>query len=185
MNCESPSRTARWPLLRVQPGHDSLVELLSGDWVRLSTHYYKRTFLCPESPSCASCDLLPVRCYWYLPALVLPQRRATLIEFSSAASSDLEQHAKLLSGRIGAGLTIRLSRRGSKSPVRSEVVSDSSVVSQLRFHEWVTALMAIYLLPPIHSDEGLDSYGGRVQRVLEERSRLIAESIQRGGKGRA
>lgn len=182
MNCERPSPSPRWELLRVQPRHDVVVELLSGDWVRLSTHYHRKTFLCSESPQCDCCDLLPVRPYWYLPGLLHPTRRATLIEFSSAASSDLEQHAKLLSGRIGPGLVVRLTRRTPKSPVKSEVVSDSSVNTTLRFHQWVSALMAIYLMPPIREDEEIEAYGRRIASVVDQRSAVIATQIRNVSK---
>jgi len=185
MNSESPTKAARWPLLRVQPGHDVAVELLSGDWVRLSTHYFKRTFLCSEDERCECCQLLPSRSYWYLPAIELPGRRATLIEFSAAASSDLEQHGKLLSGKLGPGLQVRLTRRTQKSSVKSEIFGQASVGSRVHLHDWVSALGAIYGLPPMRADETIEGFGDRVKESLITRAAVVAAQIQASNSSRS
>jgi len=188
MNGEAPTKATRWPLVRVQPGHDCQVELLSGDWVRLSTHYYRRTFLCSEDEGCSCCELLPSRPYWYLPALMMPMRRVCLIEFSAAASADLEQHAKLLSGKIGAGLLVRLWRKSAKAPVKSEVIASGSASSRVALHDWLTALMAIFGLPNVRVDESIDAYGERVRETLNKRSELVATQMRlaqpKGVRGR-
>jgi hypothetical protein len=66
--------------------------------------------------------------------------------------------------------------------VKSEVVSDSSVNTTLRFHQWVSALMAIYLMPPIREDEEIEAYGRRIASVVDQRSAVIATQIRNVSK---
>lgn len=188
MNCESPKKQTRWPLVRVQVGHDVQVELLSGDWLRLATHYAGRTFLCTESESCPLCPLCPSRFYWYLPVLVFPMRRPGLCEFSACTSSDLEQRAKMLHGSLGAGLQVRLARKSAKKPVYVEVTSFVAGAPRVEFFEWASALMAVYGLPALLPDEGIGAYGARVEAFIEQRAEVAATKILlapvRGVKGR-
>lgn len=184
MQVESPSRCVRWSLLRVAPGHDVAVELLSGEWVRLATHYVGRTVLCPEVDECELCDFCPVRCFWYLPAVVEPGRRPCLLELSAVASSDLEQVAKFAFGSLRAGCQFRLSRRAAKKAVRAEALEFSAPRREPEFAEWASCLMAIYGLPPILPGELLPAYGSRVRERVVRRASVNAEQIRHGTKGR-
>jgi len=182
MNCESPTATTRWPLLRIVPGHTTDVELLSGDWVRLATHYSGRTLLCSESAACAMCELSAARHYWYLPACVFPTRTPTLLELSASSSADLEQRARLFHGGVGAGCVVRLSRKGTRAPIRCEVIESRDTTPLLAFQTWVTALMAIFCLPALGHDEPLDEYSQRVLVQVLERAKLGAARLRAGAE---
>ena len=178
MRQEGPSRSVRWPLLRVLAQHETQVELLSGDWFRLSTHYFRRTVLCAESDLCPLCSLLPVRAYWYLPVVVLPTKQPAILEMSATASSAMEQNAKLLAGSIGPGVQFLLRRKSAKRPVYSEVVGTSEKCSRVSKDVWLTALMAIYLLPMWRVDEDAESYSARTLSMVIERANLVAASVK-------
>lgn len=178
MNCERPSTVSRWPVLRVQPGHDCEVRLLSGDWIRLSTHYFRRTVLCSESASCPLCSLLPSRPYWYLPVAVAPRNTFCLLELSPSASSQLEQAAKFEHGSVLAGLSFRLFRKSKKKPIACECLGLSKGCHAVLLTEWVTPLMAIYLLPQLNVGEDIASYGGRVRSTVDQRNELVAASVK-------
>ncbi len=184
MQVESPSHCVRWSLLRVAPGHDVVVELLSGDWIRLATHYVGRTVLCPEVDECELCDLLPVRAFWYLPAVVEPGRRPCLLELSSCASSDLEQVAKFAFGALRAGCQFRLSRRSAKKAVRAEALEFSAPRREPEFAEWASCLMAIFGLAAVEPGELLPEYGLRMRERVVRRASMYAEQIRHGTKGR-
>lgn len=178
MNLEAPSKAIRWPVVRVAPGHDVAVVLLSGDWFRLVTHFYQRTVLCPDSDACSLCALLPSRPYWYLPCLVQPRKTRALLELSATASADLEQRAKMLHGGIGAGMTVRLARRSSRRPVYCEIMDNSVFSPRLSLATWITAVMAIYGFSAMKEDETVVSYGARIQASVIERAGVVASRLQ-------
>lgn len=180
MELETPTKAIRWPVVRVQPQHDVAVVLLSGDWLRLVTHYVGRTVLCPDSASCTLCSLLPSRPYWYLPCLILPRRNRGLLELSATTSADLEQRARMLHGRVGSGLTVRLSRRSAKRPIYCEIVEDVSVVCSLELYEWVSAVMAVYGFPAMRRTEELAAYSARIQPSVIERAKVEALLLTAG-----
>lgn len=184
MDHESPSKSARWPLLRVSPGHDCVVELLSGHWIRLVTHYASRTVLCPEDYRCELCDILPARPFWYLPAFVEPTRRPCLLELSASTSADLEQVAKFCGGEVDAGLRLRLSRRTSKSPIRCEALEPPESVQRSPVQQWGTCLMAIFGFPAFGVGETVDRYGDRVREIALQRAAVAAGRLRAGVKGR-
>lgn len=184
MNCESPTKSVRWSILRVVPGHVTRVVLLSGDWLRLATHWVGKTVICPETESCPLCELIGVRCFWYLPAAVLPGKSPCLLELSALSSADLEQRGKLFCGRIGSGIEIELTRRGSKSPIRSEIVADTPSSVRVDFQTWATALMAVYSLPMLNSDETIVEYGVRVRNLIVQRAELAAARLRASSAGR-
>lgn len=177
MDCERPRREIRWPIVRVQAGHDCAIELLSGDWLRLATHYAGRTLLCAESEACDLCSLCPTRFYWYLPCCVLPTRSPAICEFSASTSSQLEQNAKMLHGCIGAGFKVRLARKSAKKPVYAEVLSYAKTTPQLTFQEWASALMAVYGLPGLRPGETIAEYGVRVEDFILQRANLAANKL--------
>jgi hypothetical protein len=179
---ESPSKCARWPLLRVPAGQSVLVELLSGDWIRLTTHYVGRTVLCPQTPDCPLCDLLPTRAFWYLPALREPGRRPVLLELSAQASSDLEQVAKFAAGSVGAGVRLMLSRRTAKSPIRSEAEGFAPSPRRTNVDEWGSLLMAVFCCPPLRPAESISDYGSRIQPQLLARAEVAAARVRSGAE---
>jgi len=178
MNCERPRREIRWPIVRVQPGHETEIELLSGEWLRLATHYAGRTLLCTESESCELCCLCPSRFYWYLPCCQLPMRTPAICEFSASTSAALEQNAKMLHGSVGPGLKVRLARKAPKKPVYVEVMSASKTSPNLSFQDWASALMAVYGLPAFREYETIGQYGERVEDFILQRSALAANKMR-------
>lgn len=178
MNCESPSFVSRWPVLRVAPGHDCEVRLLSSDWVRLSTHYYGRTVLCSESDACPLCSLLPSRPYWYLPVAVAPRSTSCLLELSPSASSQLEQAAKFEHGSVKAGLMFRLFRKAKKKPIACECLGLSKGSVHVSVAIWVSPLMAIFGLPCLNEGETVEMYGRRVLTMVDERNQLVAARVR-------
>lgn len=178
---ESPSRVARWPLLRVRPGHNYLVELLSGEWIRLSTHFAGRTWLCPEVPECELCDVVGARSFWYLPAVTEPGRRPCLLELSSQASSDLEQVAKFSFGNVAAGGRFLLSRKTAKSAIRAEAESAVSRGRVIDVSEWGSLLMAVFGFPPLRPLEKLDDYGARIREQTLKRAAVAAAQLRAVG----
>jgi len=179
---ESPSVRARWPIFRVESAAVLQVELLSGSWIRLATHYSGRTFLCADCEECPLCELLPARAFWYLPAVKIPGRRPGLLELSAHASADLEQVANLAFGSVGAGCRLDLSRRSAKAPIRSEAVSFTASPDRVRVDEWGSCLMAIYGLPPMHCEEAVAVYGDRVRPLLMTRARVTADRLRSRSK---
>lgn len=182
MDVESPSKCTRWPILRCRPGHDYVVELLSSEWLRLTTHFAGRTILCSQSGGCELCDILPARAFWYLPAFLEPQRRAVLLELSSSAAADLEQSAKFESGTVREGLRFRLHRRTAKAALRAEALSASESPRRSELAEWASLVMVIYGLPAIRPDERLEEYGQRVRPTLDSRAAMIAARLRAGQK---
>jgi len=178
MNIEAPTKSIRWPVVRVIPQHDVACVLLSGDWLRLSTHYFGRTVLCCDNDLCSLCAVLPSRPYWYLPCVVLPRKTRALLELSASTSADLEQRAKMLHGRIGAGMTVRLTRRSPKRPVYCEIMDDTPCSPALSLAEWVTAVMAIFGFPAMKSCETVATYSARIQPSVIERAGVVASRVR-------
>ena len=184
MDQEPPTRAVRWPVVRVIPQHDVAVVLLSGDWFRVVTHFSGRTVLCAELDRCPLCSLLPSRPYWYLPCLVLPRRYCGLLELSATTSADLEQRAKMLHGGVGAGLTVRLSRRSTKRPIYCEILEDGKLARSLALYEWVSAVMAVYGFSAMREGESVASYGERIRPSVIERGGVVASRLAAAGSGR-
>lgn len=188
MDSESPSKLVRWPVLRVQPGSEKRVFLLSGEFVRLPTHYFRRTVLCVGDDSCPLCSLLPSRSYWYLPAVHQEGRQPCLLELSATAASSLEQNARLLGGRLGAGLRVRLFRQSPRKPLYTEVLEGCEPFSHASSNDWLTALMAVFLMPAFKRGETLEEYGARTIELVRQRATLVLASVEaaaeKGVKGR-
>ena len=181
---ESPTSRVKWSVVPVNVGSRMPFVLLSGDWVRLTTHFFRRTFLCTEGDSCDACSLLGSRAYWYLPVRSEQTGGVGLLELSAQASSHLEQAAKFAGYSVAAGLRIEVSRKSTKSPVFSEMVGQTPNASPLPLASWGTGLMKVFGLPPIEDGESLDSYGERVYERVRMRSQVEAAAYAASRSGR-
>lgn len=187
MNNEHPSCQPRWPIVRVVPGHDVQVELLSSEWVRLCTHWVAvgkgKTVLCPEVEGCELCAVVPARPYWYLPCRVGPHGAPALLELSSTTSADLEQQCRFEHGRVEPGIEVRLTRKSAKKPCRCEVGARTSRRVSIGLSEWFSPLMAIFSLDAMRPGEDLESYGSRVSAKVLERAQLAATWLREASRG--
>lgn len=176
IDSEGPKPVVRWPVLHVEQGHSVEVLLLSVHWLRLSTHFYKRTQICLGTDACPVCHLLPSRCYYYLPALYTATRRPVLLELSPHASSDLEQMARLQEQGFRPGLVVELSRRSKRAPVKTVVVRQDRTPPAVSPREWLTAVMGIYGFGEMREGESLEGYRARLFPAAVSRcDRLAAE----------
>lgn len=177
---EKPSGLVRWSIVRLNPRSECEVFLLSGSFVRLVTHFFERTFLCPEDQRCQACQILPGRAYYYLPCLGVKQSKPGLLEMSCTASMDLEQACAFARLEVSAGVHLLVSRPKPSRPMRVEVLGFREEVPQSPFHVWVTALMAVYGLPALVEGESLAEYSGRVIDATVARANLAAEIYAAG-----
>lgn len=184
MSLEAPTYVARWPMLRLQAGSKCDVQLLSGDWVRLVTHFSRRTFLCAEVDECDACNVLPGRAYWYLPVLHLEAKRQAILELSCHASADLVQRCRFVGFAIRAGVQVALSRRSKKAPLGIEVMDQAEGAPLAKLHEWVSALMLVYKLPGLLPGESVEVYGARVKDRVLARAKVMADLHRASAKGR-
>jgi hypothetical protein len=175
---EAPTREARWPVARIEPGHDLGVVLLGADWLRLDTHFYKRTQICLGSEACPVCAFLPARSYYYLPAVVAATRRPTLLELSPLASSDLEQQAKLLEQGLRPGLELIFTRRSCRAPVRCSVVRQGAAPKAVPHHVWVSAVMAVFGFGAMLENEDLVAYRKRLMPSAVARCERLAGELK-------
>ena len=175
---ERPTRESRWPVARIEPGHVVGVVLLCDEWLRLDTHFYKRTQICLGSDACPVCSFLPARSYYYLPAVTATTRRPTLLELSPLASADLEQQAKLLEQGLRPGLELEFSRRSCRAPVRSSVVRQGPAPKAVPKHVWVTAVMAVYGFGAMREDEDLVAYRRRLMPSAVARCERLAAELK-------
>lgn len=184
---EAPTPEVRWPILRVLAGHSAEVTLLSAAWFRVATHFSRRTLLCTGSEDCPLCGLLPARSYYYLPAAGRQVRSRVLLELSPLAAADLEQNCRMLEGGWRHGLSIEFSRRSPKAPLRSQVLGSNSAHSEVPFHVWVSAVMAIYGMPAIHEGESFAAYAARtvirVRERAQQQSDLLRTRSKTGAQG--
>lgn len=181
---ENPTGLVRWSIPRMTVGSEIECYLLSGRFVRLVTHFYERTFVCPETEECEACRLLPGRPYYYLPVLGVKGARRGLLELSSTVSMDLEQACKFARVELTAGVHLLVKRTKKMRPLQVEVLGFREEVPEVPEHLWVTGLMAIYGLPPMHEGESLADYSVRVQRAAVSRANLVAEVYAKSGKVR-
>lgn len=175
---EAPTADARWPVARIEPGHDLGVVLLASDWLRLDTHFYKRTQVCLGTEACPVCSFLPARSYYYLPAVVASTRRPTLLELSPLASADLEQQAKLLEQGLRPGLELVFTRRSCRAPVRCSVVRQGPAPKPVAQHVWVSAVMAVFGFGAMLPSEDLAAYRKRLMPSAVARSERLAGELK-------
>lgn len=178
MDVEAPCRVARWPIARVAPGHKRRLVLMSGEWVRVATHFLVNTFLCPEVEECAACGLLGVRAYWYLPCRCPVSGQFVLVEMSASSSADLEQRLRFAGLGVRAGVEVECWRKSSRRPLSWDVIGQTSATLTASLHEWVSPLMAIYHLPHLRPGETLPAYGERVRPKVLARAELAAASLR-------
>lgn len=184
MNLEAPSKQAVWSVVRVVAGHDVRVTLLSGDWLRLTTHFFFGTLLCAEGEDCPACALLPGRSYWYLPCIVAGSGRLGILELSSTTSADLEQRSKFSGVGLRAGVEVRISRRSKKAPCRCEVVGSNEAAPSAQLHEWASGLFRIFGFGPLHPEETIEAYGARIREVVRRRAQVVADRVVASASGR-
>lgn len=181
---EKPTGLVRWSIPRMAVGSEVQCYLLSGRFVRVVTHFFERTFVCPETEACEACRLLPGRPYYYLPMLGAAQSTRGLLELSSTASMDLEQACRFAGLEVTAGVHLLVRRPQKMRPLRMEVLGFREEVPEVPEHLWVTGLMAIYGLPAMHDGESLADYCARVRRAAVSRANLVAEVYEKSGRVR-
>jgi hypothetical protein len=182
MTLSGPVVMSRWPVMRVRVGATFRVQLLADCWIRLVTHFWGHTFLCPEGFKCDACEFLPPRPYWYLPALCLQTQVHSILELSASACSDLEQRCRFVGSAPRAGVQVEMSRKSPKSQIRLEVLGQETSPPTAQLWDWGTALMALYRLPPMHKGELIEQYGARVRATVASRANFMAKLYGEGGK---
>jgi len=164
----------RWQVIRLVGGSTTEVVLLSSRFFALTTHWNGYTVPCCGD-NCPLCELLPSRGLFYLACGC--NSRISILELGSQSSSSLEQHCKLLHGGMRPGLVIRLSRRGAKKPVASEVLRFQERCSEVSMLDLATKVMAVYKFPPPNPGEELHDYSARCARCARVRLERIATGI--------
>lgn len=165
---------SRWQLVRLLPGHECEVVLLSLSFFELTTHWHETTVVCPGE-DCDLCQVLPARGLFY--AAVTCSSRLSILELGAQSASHLEQHLKLLHGGMLAGQVIALKRRTAKSPVISQCVRFQEKCQAVPPLELVRRVMAIYKFAPPNPDESIESYELRCRRAAILRNRRLADSL--------
>lgn len=162
----------RWPVLKLRAGSKCSAVLLGMRFLPLSSHWAGQTLPCPGE-SCPLCEILPLRGLWYLPVSV--EGRASILEMSSMASSNFEQHAKLLHGGMQVGQLVEFSRRGAKSPIYGEIVEQCAGVVAVPFMLFASRVMALYHLPAANPSESLERYEERLRAISLVRAERVYE----------
>jgi len=174
---EQESGGSRWPLVRINVGGVTEVVLLSERMLPLSVHWVGRSVVC-SGQQCELCELLPLRGLFYFACMCIG--RTSIVELGSQSSSHLEQHCKLLFGGLKAGHVIRLTRRGRKAPVYSEVVDFRPGVQSISQEQLSSRVAAIYHLPGINPGEAFDAYEMRLQKMMNVRNSHSAKRMLAG-----
>jgi hypothetical protein len=178
MNHEPPTVSLTWHIVRLRLEAKYRAVLLSGEWIRLTTHFAKTTFLCSETEDCGGCAVGPARPYWYLPVSNIPHGSRAILELSATASADLEQRARFTARSVTAGLEIEISRRTKTSPVRCEVLGQAASPPLARLHEWASGLFHIFGLPMFRPEDTLQTYGERNRQLIVNRSNLASAEMR-------
>lgn len=177
---DSPDQAGvhRWPVLKLRPGSKCAAVLLGTRFLPLSCHWVGHTVPCPGT-ECPLCAILPVRGLHYLPVMVAG--RASILEMSPMASSNFEQHARLLHSGLSVGMLVEFSRRGAKSPIHAEIVELQDGVNEVPFIMFVSRVMALYHLPAANPAESLAAYEERLRGITLVRSeREHEQQVKRG-----
>ena len=164
----------RWPVVRLVAGSQTEIVLLSTRFFALTTHWNKYTIPCCGD-DCRLCEILPARGLFYVACLA--QSRVSILELGSQSASYFEQHAKFAGGGMRVGLVFQMSRRGAKSPVRSEIIREQEKCSEVSQLDLAAHVMALYKFPPPNPGEDLHAYSDRSARVAKVRIDRIAETI--------
>ena len=164
----------RWLVVRLGAHSQTEVVLLASKFFCLTTHYHRCTIPCPGE-GCPLCELIASRGLFYAPVFCTGAIR--LIELGAQSASYLEQHAKLLHGGMRPGQVFRLTRRGAKHPVHSEIIREQADAKEPSTLTIAQRVMAIYKYPPPNPGETITDYSARCSRLARVRADRIAESI--------
>jgi hypothetical protein len=168
----------RWPVVRIASGSRTEVVLLSSRFFALTTHWNKCTVPCCGD-DCPLCELLPARGLFYV--AVTCASRLSILELASQSSSLFEQAAKFAPGGFAPGQVVELGRKGTKQPVRSEVVRFQLGCSAVDHFELVRHVMALYKYPVPNPTEDLATYEIRCSGIARVRCNRAAELITNAG----
>lgn len=175
---EAPTKTSCWPLVRVKEYRSVGVILSAPGFLRVATHWARKTVICVETDDCPLCACLPSRAYWYVPAVYLTTGQPCLLELSALSSGDLEQRAKFFGRPDLLGVQVELSRKGKRSPVRSEVVGHDPAARTCPAHIWVSKLMHVFGLRPLAEGESIETYSEAVRPQALQRARLAGANLR-------
>lgn len=164
----------RWPVLRLRADSRTEVVLMSSRFFSLTTHWIKCTLPC-AGDGCRLCQVLPARGLFYL--AVTCDARLSILELGGYSASFIEQHAKLFHGGFAPGLVCELSRKGSKQPVRSEVLRVQTGVLEVPMLELATHVMALYKFPCPNPGDDIEQYERRCRQIASIRCDRAAESL--------
>jgi len=164
----------RWPVVRLVAGSRTEVMLLSSSFFAITTHWHKCTLPCCGQ-ECKLCELLPARGLFY--AAVVCNSRVSILELGSQSSSLFEQHAKVLHGGMRPGLVFELTRRGAKTPVRSEVIREVEKCTEVVQLDLAAHVMALYKFPCPNPCETIETYERRCRSVAKARCDRTVELI--------
>lgn len=164
----------RWLVLRLAPGSQTEVVLLSERFFSVVSHWTAATVLC-SGEDCALCAYLPARALYYLACHVGSQVR--MVELGGLSASHLEQHCKLLHGGMQVGQVIKLLRRTAKSPVHSEVMRVQEGVQSVSPMLLAQRVMALYKFPPPNPSDDMLSYEARICAQVKVRNSLMARKL--------
>lgn len=159
----------RWPVVRVNPGSETCVTLLSSRFLPLTVHWVGRSVPCCGD-HCSLCSVLPGRGLFYL--AVMCMNKISILELASLSSVHLEQHCRLLHGGMVPGHIIRLSRRSKKAPISSEVIETMTGVKAVEERVLISRVMALYALPGPNPEETIDAYETRISNIARKRGEL-------------
>lgn len=165
------------PLLRVKPGRECDIQLVSDEVLWVQTHWVGRQVLC-GGPKCPICSGGGGRTHGYFVALVRHGSggpASVLVEMTPSPWSRMTDLARMMTFSISSGLTITASRRRSNSPLRLEPTGNASLPGDCETSVCRTldALAVLYGLPVSTTDETLSDWTARVRsRVL----RLAADA---------
>ena len=173
-NADRTLGSNRWPVVRLVAGSRCEVVLLSSRFFCLTTHWDKCTLPC-SGEDCRLCELLPSRGLFYVACA--SNSRVSILELASQSAAHFEQLVKLLHGGMRVGLVLQLSRRGSKSPVNSEVVREQEKCSEVSMLDLATHVMALYKFPCPNPGEDLAAYEFRCRQIAKVRCERSADLI--------
>ena len=170
-NADLPLSSNRWPVVRLVAGSRTEVTLLSSAFFALTTHWNKCTLPCSGS-DCRLCEILPSRGLFY--AAVMCGSRVSILELGAQSAGHFEQHVKLLHGGMRPGLVVALSRKGAKSPVRSEVIREVAGSVEVPMLELAAHVMALYKFPCPNPGEPMEKYELRCRSIATVRCNRAA-----------
>lgn len=171
----------RWELVRVRPGCESELVLLSQEFFALTVHWVGHSVPCAGN-GCVLCESLVARGLFYLGGVC--QNRLAMIELGSESAMNLEQHLKLLNGGFVPGLRIRFLRRSAKAPVHGEVVGKVEVKGPITRRQLARRVLALYKFPCDNPDESEADYETRIARMARARNEQIAKRLASSSDGR-